>query len=213
MAKGFGIKLLGDWAKTGKIVDTMADRFRAAADKAIMREGHFLRGHMVQNITSGGAAAGAPFAPLSATTLKIRKFRGFGGTKVLMQTGALRGSITVAKVGGGVFVGILRKGGKGKGGRANVAEIHEFGITFSMPTTEKQRRFLMVALSGAKGTKGSPGKGSGARASGGGGGSIKVRIPARPFIGPVVDKMAQPEQVRKRFWDFMAKAMGYDLGK
>lgn len=213
MAKGFGVKFTGDWAKTGKIVDSMADRFRTAADKAILREGHFLRGQMVQNITSGGAAAGSPFAPLSPATLRIRKFHGFGGSKILMQTSTLRNSITVARMGGGVFVGILRKGGKGKGGgRANIAEIHEFGISFTMPTTEKQRRFLMAALSGAKGTKGSAGKAAGSKASGGLG-SIKVKIPARPFIGPVVDKFATPTLVRNRFWDFMAKAMGYDLGK
>jgi hypothetical protein len=203
VAKGFGVKLFGDWEKAGGIVSTMADRWKAAADKAMLREGHFLRGHMVQNITSGGAAAGAPFAPLSPATLKIRKFRGFGGSKVLMQTGALRGAITVAKMGGGVFVGILRKGGKGKGGgRANVAEIHEFGISFTMPTSEKQRRFLMAALGD-----------SGAPSPGKGGGMIHVTIPARPFIGPVVEKMATPTLVRNRFWDFMAKAMGYDLGK
>lgn len=203
MAKNFGVKLVGDWAKTGKIVDTMAGRFKAAADKAILHEGHYLRGLMVQNITSGGAAAGAPFAPLSPSTLKIRKFRGFGGSKILMQTGALRGSITVARVSGGVFVGILRKGGKGKGGgRANIAEIHEFGISFTMPTTEKQRKFLMAAL----GDAGAPSPGTGS-------GVIKVTIPPRPFISPVVDKFATSTLVRNRFWNFVAKAMGFELGK
>lgn len=200
---GFGVKMFGQWARAGQITSTMAERFKAASEKALLREGHYLRGQMVSNITGQGAPAGAPFAPLSAATMKIRKFRGFGGSKILMQTGALRGSITVARMAGGVFVGILRKGGKGKGGgRANIAEIHEFGATFTLPSTEKQRRFLQAALADA-----------GAPSPGKGGGTIKVTIPARPFIGPVVDKFATPTLVRNRFWEFVSKAMGGDLGR
>jgi phage gpG-like protein len=194
------MKLVGDWEKAAKIVETMGKRFSAAAEQAILREGHYLRGLVVQNFTSGGQLAGKPFAPLSPSTLAIRKFTGFGGTKILMRTGALRNSVVVKKVGNAVFVGVMRKSGKG----ANVAEIHEFGAgPYQVVMTDRQRKFLMAALSSFGGAP-SPGKG---------GGVLVIKIPARPFMAPVFDKFATPKDVKKRFWDHVSKAMGYDLGK
>lgn len=45
-----------------------------------------------------------------------------------------------------------------------------------------------------------------------GGKTISITIPARPFIGPVLERDAKPEEVRKRFWQRVAKGMGGDLG-
>lgn len=194
------MKLVGDWAKAGKIVQSMDKRFAAAAEQAVLREGHMLRGKVIQNITSGGTLAGKPFAPLSPATLAIRRFTGFGGTKILMRTGALRNSVVVRKVGNAVFVGVMRT----SKGKANIAEIHEFGAgPYTVVMTQRQRRFLMAALSSMGGAP-SPGKG---------GGVLVIRIPARPFLGPVFEKFAQPRDVAKRFWAHIAKAMGGDLGK
>lgn len=199
-----GLKLTKTWDKASAITQSMAARFRAAADQAMLREGHLLRGKIVQNITSGGALAGKPFAPLSANTLAVRRFVGFGGTKILMRTGSLRNSVTVRKVGAVTFVGILRQS-RGKGGTsmANIGEIHEYGAgPFSVMMTPRQRRFLMAAL-GSLGAA-SPGKG---------GGVLTIKIPARPFMGPVFERFAKPKDVRKRFWDHVARAMNGDLGK
>lgn len=207
MAKPFGVKLVGDWAKAAKITATMNDRFKAAAQKAVLREAHHLRGKIVQNITTQGSLAGAPFKPLGSGTLLVRRFRGFGGSKILMVTGSLRNSITVKKMpGGGAFVGVLRqsKGASGKS-LANIAEIHEFGAgPFTVVMTDRQRRFLMAALRSMGGPSG-PSKS--------GGGVLVIKIPARPFIGPVIAKFAQPDQVKKRFWADVAKSMGGDFGK
>jgi phage gpG-like protein len=201
-------KLIGDWAKTAKIMNSMETRFRAAAQKAVLREAHYLRGQIVKNITSGGALAGKPFKALSPATLAIRRFRGFGGGKVLMHTGALRNSITVKKMaGGGAFVGVLRQSRSSAGGKslANVAAIHEFGAgPYTMIMTERQRRFLMVALRSMGGAS-SPGKSSG--------GVLVIKIPARPFIGPVIEQFAKPDAVKRRFWADVAKSMNGDFGQ
>ena len=200
------LKLFGDWSKAGAITASMGARFERAQEQAVLKEAHLLRGKIVQNITSGGSLAGRPFAALAPGTLIVRRFRGFGGTKPLLVTGALRNSVSVVRLAGGaVFVGIRRGTGPSKGG-ANLAEVHEYGGSWQVRMTARMRRFLAAAFS-RSGQK--FGHGTGAK----GAGVIVVRIPARPFVGPVVERFAQPEDVRKRFWDNVARAMGYDLGK
>lgn len=194
------VKLFGDWAKASKICNTMADRFKKATEQAIMKEAHYLRGLMVKNITSGGKLAEKPFAPLAPNTLIIRRFRGFGGSKPLMVTGALRNSIGVVKTGGGVFVGVRRASRSG----ANIGAVHEFGATITMQMTPKMRRFLAAAFRHSGQPFGN--KGGGAK------GVIVIKIPARPYIQPVIDKFAQKDAVKNRFWSHVARAMGYDLG-
>jgi hypothetical protein len=200
----FGVKLFGDWARGTQILSTANERFERVCDQAVLKEAHFLRGKMIQNITSGGAVAGQPFAPLSPLTLAVRQFKGFGGSKPLMVTGALRNSIAVVKTQGGVFVGIKRAG-KSKGGKggANLAELHEYGGgPWARPMTAKQRRFLAAAFKAAGLKFGDPP----------GGGVLRIKIPARPFVGPIVDKFAKPEDVKKRFWANVSTGMGGDFG-
>lgn len=201
----FGIKFTGDWEKCAHILEGMENRFAAAADKALMQEAHYLRGKMIQNITSGGTLAGAPFAPLSPLSLAVRQFTGKGGTKPLIVTGGLRNAISVIKVPGGVFIGIKRAG-KGQGGKggANLAALHEFGGgPWTRPMTDKQRRFLAAAFRNAGMKFGDPP---------GGGGALKIKIPARPFMQPVIDKFAQSDDVKSRFWASVAASMGGDIG-
>lgn len=248
------MKLIGDWEKAAKLADGLAGRFQKSVNAAVMAEGQYLRGQIVKGIRSG-APGGKQFAPLSPTTIAIRKFRGFGGSKPLVATGALVSSITATRTAGGaVFVGLLRQA-KSKGGKslANLGEIHEFGASWTQTLTPKARRFLFAALkasgmshgtgdhvtlkSGARvmkrGGRWRDGRGrflSGAQlaeakaaseaarsaakaAPKPGSSTITITIPARPFIGPVLEKEAKPEAVQKRFWDRVAKGMGYDLGK
>lgn len=196
---GFGVRLFGDWAKTATILEHAEDRFAKACERATLKEAHYLRGKMVQNITSGGNLADRPFAPPSPLTLAVRQFRGFGGSKPLMVTGAMRNSITVVKVAGGVFVGIRRASSKG----VNIPALMEFGGgPWSRPMTPKQRRFLAAAFKASGMKFGDPP----------GGGILKIRIPARPFMGPVIDKFAKSEDVQKRFWANVALEMKGDFG-
>lgn len=209
-----GITMTGDWKKAAAIVSTMAVRFQRAVTQALVKEGQFLRGKIVQGIASG-APGGQPFAPVSSATLAIRSSRGFGGSKPLNVTGALRGAVTVVRVGGaspggGIFVGLLRQGAAiGGKSPANLGEIHEFGREWV--ATPKQRRFLFAMLRNSGMEQQGP-RLPGGRFYSGGGAGMRIRIPARPFMAPVFQKYAKPEDVKKRFWENVSKSMGYDLG-
>ena len=200
-----GVTLSPDWGQASRIASTMQGRFTKALDRAVMKEAQFLRSHMVKGIASG-APGGNPFKPLSPMTLALRAAGGFGGSKPLIRTGALRGSITVVKLSGGrVFVGVHRsaKGADGKG-LANVAALMEFGGTSTH--TLRQRRYLMAKLRQA-----------GITLPKGGGGGVpiggKIIIPARPFVAPVLSTYAKPSDVKRRFYAEIAAAMGGDFGK
>ena len=84
-----------------------ATGMQAAFDKALLQEAQFLRTKIVEGIREQ-APGGRAFTPLAPTTLAIRQFRGFHGTKALLVQGDLRNSITVTKDGDKVFVGVLR---------------------------------------------------------------------------------------------------------
>jgi hypothetical protein len=98
---------IGDWTRVGQLLSGAPQRVQAAIDKAMRKEGHFLRTKIVEGIREQ-APGGRAFAPLAPTTLAIRRFRGFGGTKALIAGGDLRNSITVTREGDQVFVGVHR---------------------------------------------------------------------------------------------------------
>ena len=198
-----GLGLTGDWAAAQRIATTMQAKFQNAVERAVMKEAQFLRGKMVQGIASG-APGGATFRALSPMTLALRAAGGFGGSKPLIRTGALRSSITVVKLGQGrVFVGVHRSA-QGPGGQslANIGALMEFGGTSTR--TLRQRRFLMAKLRAA-----------GITVPPGGGAPLgsKITIPARPFVGPVLKAYAKPAAVKARFYQSIAEAMGGDWGK
>lgn len=146
------MKLVGDWGKAAKLASGLQGRWDKSVRQATLREGHYLRAKIVRKIRSG------PFPALSPLTIAVRKFRGFGGSKPLVSTGALIGSVTVVSAAGGVFVGILRQA-KGKGGKsmANIGEIQEFGRTWTQPFSQKSRRFLFAVMKKAGLSKDSAG--------------------------------------------------------
>src|SRR5262249_12092332 len=102
----------------------------------------------------------------------------------LMVTLELRNGISVVQSDEGVFIGILRTARTRAGASlVNVADIQENGRgPFLVPMTFKSTRFLHGA--------GIPSPGASRFAV--------VRIPARPFIRPVFETYAKPEQVRER---------------
>lgn len=236
------MQLTGDWQKAAKIASGLQARWQKAVAQAVAQEAQQIRGDIVKGIRSGKG-----FAPLSPTTLALRKAGGFGGSKPLIRTAALIGAITAVKAAGGAwFVGLLRQA-KSKAGKslANIGAIHEYGASWSQTLTPKARRFLFAMLkksglagattttlsSGAKvmkkggrwrdhkgqflsGAQLAEAKAASAAAQGSGAsgatGSITITIPARPFIGPVIEKARAG--LAKRFWERVAKGMGGDLG-
>lgn len=197
---------VGQWAVAERILKSAPGRLKRALDIATQQEAHYLRRLIVIGLREQNPG-GKPFQELSPITLALRKFSGFGGTKALLVRGDMRNSITVTKLGSGAaFVGILRTA-KGRDGQslANVAEINEYGKTIVIRLTQRMREFLAMALKG----KSAGGGGGG----GGGTGVIVVRIPPRPFIGPIIEKYFQPEDVRMRFLARVGRLLNGDFGQ
>lgn len=170
---------VGDWGKLGRLLHRLPTRLEIATKKALRKEAQFLRRQMVEGIKDQ-APAGKKFLPLAVTTLAVRKFKGFNGTKALIRTGELRNSIQVVEAKEGVFIGVHSMT-KAKNGRdmVDIATIHEFGAgPFTVTVTPKMRKFLMAAFRKA-GLHGPYGKGNGL---------MILKIPKRPFVGPIFEK-------------------------
>lgn len=212
MPAALKLRLSGDWQRAVRDLGQARARITMAIDKSVAQEAHAARKEIIQGVRQQ-APAGQRFEALSKLALAIRRARGFRGSKALMRTGALVGSIAVKRAGKGrYFVGVLR-GGKSRDGEllTHIAEIHEKGSTHVVRVTPKMRRFLMAMLRKAgvllrrkrKGFQSSVQKRV-----------MVIRIPARPFMQPVFDKIASnPVLLRRRLSQRMAKLLGYTLGK
>ena len=192
------IKRTGNWQQVRSLMGGIHGKMSVAIQKATLAEGQFIRAQMVQGFTSQ-APGGQRFAPLSAATMTLRGGSGFSGSKALIRTGTLRGSITVVQeTGGVVFVGVHRQ----SAARVNIARIHEYGATIRV--TPKMRLFLMAKLHEA------------ARAGHVLGGSHKSKspgfivIPPRPFVAPVFHQYvhAGKHLAQQRFQAHIAKSLG-----
>jgi phage gpG-like protein len=200
------VKKIGPWTRVGQLLAAAPRRMHAAFDKALLQEGQFLRTKIVEGIREQ-APGGRAFAPLAPTTLAIREFRGFRGTKALLVQGDLRNSITVVKDGDRVLVGVLRTA-RSRDGKSlvDVAALQEHGSRpLVVRLTPRARAFLHAAfrragLDGASSSRPSIG-------------IAVIQIPARPFLAPVFDKYAQPEQISRRFLERVAALLGGEFGR
>lgn len=170
---------IGDWKKLEKILGRAPKEVLKASKKVILKEGEFFRTKIVEGIRSQ-APGGKAFKPLSPTTIAVRQFKGFRGTKALVRTGTLWSSVKVYDSPEGVFIGVHRTR-KGKDGKSlvDIATIQEYGSgPIVVQVTPKMRALLMGAFRKA-GLAGPYGKGSGI---------IVTKVPARPFLRPVFEK-------------------------
>ncbi len=200
------VKKVGPWTKVGKLLAATPRRMQAAFDKALWQEGQFLRTKIVEGIREQ-APGGRAFAPLAPTTLAIRKFRGFRGAKALIVQGDLRNSITVVRDGDRVLVGVFRTA-RNRAGRSlvDIAALQEYGSRpIVVHLTPKARAFLHAAFRHAGLDASSSSQPST--------GIAVIQIPARPFLAPVFDKYAQPEQVSRRCLERVAAILAGDLGR
>ncbi len=200
------ITKIGDWKEAARLLKGADKRIKDVVDKAVLQEAQFFRTKIVEGFREQ-APGGKPFLPLAPTTLAIRRFRNFKGTKALLVRGDLRNSIVVVKQADGVFVGVLRSA-KGKEGQplVNVAAVHEYGSRpIVVKLSDKARRFLHAAF-----RKASLDRPSGEGPSTG---IAIIKVPARPFLTPVFEKWGgDPEQVSKRFLDRVARLLAGDFG-
>lgn len=196
------VRKVGGWQTARRFLAVAPARFRRAMDQAVRQEALLYKKEIVQGLTTG-EPGGKPFAPLAKTTLATRRARGMRGTKPLIARGDLRRSITLVTVKPGeVFVGILRSA-RGRDGQAlvNVAAVHELGKVVVFRLTPASRRFLAMVLREA---------GIEPRGGGNPGGIVVVRIPPRPFLRPVFDKLAKgaPARVVQRMAGLLAGNFG-----
>jgi hypothetical protein len=201
---------VGDWALASRILATGSVRVNRAINQAVLQEAQFFRAQVIAGIRDQ-SPGGQAFKPLSASTLAVRRFKKFNGTKALLNRGDLRNSIRVHRQGAGAaFVGVLRSA-RNRDGRplANVAELNEWGSRpIVIQVTPKMRRLLAIMHR----REGNSSTTKGGMASTGVG-IIVVQIPARPFIRPVADKLySNRGEVRDRFLSRVAWNLRGDFG-
>ncbi len=198
---------VGDWQLARRLVSSAQRRVEGALEKAVLQEAQFFRTKIVEGLREQ-SPGGQALKPVAPTTLAIRRFRGFKGTKALLVHGDLRNSIAVVKESGGAFVGVLRSA-KGASGQplVNVAAVHEFGSRpIVVKLTPKVRRFLHAAFREAG--LDSP------RGDGPSTGIAVIKVPARPFLRPVFERYGgNPEEVSRRFLGRVSRLLGGDFGR
>jgi hypothetical protein len=182
VAKGMS----GPWKPTGDTLKKLGSPalWHEAKRRAVLKECHRLRGIMVLSFNKGGPP-GRKWKALSTFTQLVGRMKGKGDRHPLLDTGDLRNSHSVVEEDNDTFfVGIHRTAkSKKKGGSfsmVNLGLIHEHGTKpIYIRITPKMRWWWRNVL--VPGTKGQirPLKNTTI--------AIVVRIPARPWIGPIWD--------------------------
>ncbi len=201
MPSGVGGVLFGKWGLALKTLARAPKDLAEAKHKALLQEAEFFRTKIVEGLREQ-APGGRQFKPLSPTTIAMRQFLGFKGTKALLRRGDLRNAIAVQEVGDAVFVGIRRTAKNSQGeALVDIAQLNEHGSKpIVIRITPKMAALLHMAFrkSGNTNRMGPPRPSTGI---------ITIQIPARPFLAPVFEKFGQPEESSKRFAERVAKLM------
>jgi hypothetical protein len=206
----------GDWAQARDAFESMAVKMGEASQTSITQEAHYLRGEMIKGLQDQ-APGGKAFKPLSPLTLAARRLAGFRGTKALMVHGDLRNGIRVESLGKGKgsFIGILRTARTDEGKNLiNIAEVQELGAgPFTIAITDKVRRYLGLLFKELHGDSAIPRPFWLLKAKENAKRVLIMRIPARPFIRPIFEAFAKPEDVKRRLEERMAKLLKGTLSK
>ena len=200
-----GVQKIGDWKLAQRILATSKRDFDRAIAKTLLQEALFYKKQIVQGIRKQ-APGGKAFKPISKNTRTVRRALGFRGTKALIRNGDLLRSIQVVRRRNGVFIGIPRTVSDKQGRKiADLARIHEEGSRpIVIRVTPKMRRFLFATLGGGAGG----GSGGDGRT-----GIVVIKIPARPFLAPVLARWGKPSSAVPRVTKRMAKNLQFKYGK
>lgn len=208
----FNLALTGDWQKARAILPTLHPEATAAFAKAVLQEAHFLRAKILEAFKRGGPE-GDPWRPHSPITVAMRQLLGNSKSKLLIQSGDLRASVGVIPIpGGGAFVGVRRSAASSSRlGAVNLGEMMELGATFHVTMTPKQRRLLFAAIHRAGLDR--P-RSPGPRAPGSDAGTtVTIRIPPRPFLGPIFARYCQPADLESSIMSRVAKLLEGKIGQ
>lgn len=176
------IQKVGPWDRAAATLKAYATRFDTVVQGAVLKEAARHERDMKLGIRDQ-KPGGQKFKPLSPITIHLKR-----SSKALIDKGDLIRSIGTRPITSkAVFVGVHRTA-RNRDGRslANVAAIQEFGAGIdevkTREVTEKMEKFFRALFMKGlwPGPPGSlPRKGS----------RVRIRIPARPFVGPVFKKL------------------------
>lgn len=179
------VTLDSGWLKTELVIDRLAKVIHTGPfRKEFKRLAMNIRSVVKRHIRSRGSG---DWAKLSRWTIASRKFRGFGGTRPLIDTGSLvngvRAETNFSAIDAEIFVGYLSGDlSEYAVSLVSMASISEYGVgPFIIRVTPKSRK-LIGAIS--KYLRGSPSSESRVTR---GKGYIITSIPARPIFGPLME--------------------------
>ena len=190
------VRKVGEWNKAARILNAYSTRLGAVIDQSVHREALRYAKAMKEGIKEQ-APGGVRFKPLSPITIAQKR-----SSKALIDKGDLRNSIGTRKITAkAYFAGLHRTARNRSGGDlANIGAVHEFGAEYKQTVTEKQARFFRALY--IKGLWPHEGWHTVPKA----GSTITVKIPARPFVAPVLEKLSPGAS--KRVMDDVLKGIG-----
>lgn len=181
------IERTGDWSRVTRVLSTLSAHAPTMIESAVKAEAERAAKAVRDNIDSGGKLGGAQWAPLSPLTLALAP-----NAKPLQgKNGELRDAVKAFKVRKGQYMIGVKRGARGRSGvdLLTIASVHENGAQFNIAWTPARLRAfwgLVRNLIGKRRPYVRRGRGpSGSQSS-------AVRIPARPFLRPMLNKMRAP---------------------
>lgn len=198
----------GDWRQVRDLLEKLK-RGGRVWESVVAKEAKHAAGLVKKNLVSQGKLAGTKWPPASKLTALRKRSK-----KLLIESGQLSKSIGHVQSGNTWFVGVVSSEAH-KGSKISLdalARVHEYGVTIVQQWTAKQRRafFALLRKYGASKRAGAKKAGQGARtptprdgrtgrfkapkAAPAGAMTVVIKIPARPFIFPVLNKLYRDSQ-------------------